>query len=118
MREGVSTAKFNMVSVLLPPAMPVDQNAASRYESGASAAASDYEANATTEAWREGVSQGDIEGGLEEAGVANVRGSGLQNKWEDGVNEAEFRVDRQAYEAGIDGDSWLEAMSDASNWNI
>lgn len=98
--------------------MPVNSNAANRYEQSARAAGADYEANATTQAWREGVQGGDIEGGLARAGVANVEGSGLQQAWEEGVNDAQFRVDRQAYEAGIDGDVWLAAMQDASNWNL
>lgn len=100
--------------------MPVNQNAANRYESDAAAAADEYSANASTQAWRQGVQQGNIEQGLAEAGVSNVEGSGLQQRWEQGVNDAEFRTDPEAYRAGVSnaGDEWLSAMSDASNWNL
>lgn len=100
--------------------MPVDQSAANRYQSNAQAAGDEYSANATTEAWRAGVADGDIESGLAAAGVSNVQGSGLQQKWEQGVNEATFRTDQSAYESAVGqaGDEWLSGMSDASDWNI
>jgi len=82
--------------------MPVDQNAANSYEQ-----------NADGSAWSDGVSDADIEGGLADAGVSNVRGSGMQQAWEDGVDNQQ-----DAYEEGVDGSSWLEGMSDASDWNV
>lgn len=84
--------------------MPVDSGAASAYER-----------NTDGGKWSRGVQGGDIEGGLAAAGVSNVQGSGLQSKWEAGVDGAQ-----DEYEQGTDGagDDWLSAMSDASDWNI
>lgn len=102
--------------------MPVDQSAASRYDQNASGTA--WASSIDGTAWSQGVQDGDIEGGLSDAGVANVEGSGLQEKWEQNVADKEDDYEQNAraaqsdYENNTNGNDWLDAMSDASNWNI
>lgn len=89
---------------LLIVAMPVDQNAASSYER-----------NTDGNKWSQGVQDGDIESGLSDAGVSNVQGSGLQQKWSEQVNQSQDEYEQGTADAG---DDWLQSMSDASDWNI
>lgn len=77
--------------------MPVNQAAASRYES-----------NATADKWRAGVADGDPASGLQDAGVSGLDASRFNSRWREGVDEADYRVD---------GDAWLSGMRDASDWN-
>jgi len=85
--------------------MPVNQNAADSWAR-----------NTTGSKWFQGVQGGNIEAGLAAAGVANVEGSGLQQKWETAVSESE---DKYSNNTGQDAASkWESAMSDASGWNI
>ena len=99
--------------------MPVDQNAANKYESNAEASQGEYEANATASAWRAGVEGADSPGeGLSEAGVNGLDISRFDSAWREGVQEGDYRTDASAWAAGIDGDAWLRGMQDGSTWNI
>lgn len=104
---------------ILPSAMPINEAAARRQESKARDSRGEYESNATTAAWRDGVNDADSPGeGLEDAGAQGLDTAAFDNKWRDGVNDAEFSVDADAWEAGLDGDAWLDSMRNASDWNI
>lgn len=99
--------------------MPVDDNAARKYGSNARASRGEYEANASASAWRAGVEGADSPGqGLSEAGVEGLDTSRFDAAWREGVQEGDYRVDPDAWEAGIDEDAWLRGMRDGSTWNI
>lgn len=99
--------------------MPINENAASKYEDNARANRSSYENNATTAAWRSGVDGADSPGaGLTAAGVQGLDESAFDSAWRDGVNEGDYRTDPDAWEAGLDGDAWLRGMRNGQNWNI
>lgn len=99
--------------------MPIDSNAAGKYESNARANRSKYEANATTAAWQAGVDGADSPGqGLAEAGAEGLDVSRFDSAWREGVANASYSTDPDAWEAGLDGDAWLRGMRNASNWNI
>lgn len=102
--------------------MPVDGDAAQRYQNNADG--NEWAANLDANAWESGVDQGDIEQGLEDAGVNGAVGSGVQQAWEQGVdgqgqdyvnNAQNAQAD---YEQGVDGDAWLQSMQDATQWNV
>lgn len=99
--------------------MPIDQSAANRQEGNARDSRSEYEANATTQAWQDGINGADSPGqGLADAGASGLDTGRFDSAWQQGVQDATFSVDPDAWEAGLDGDAWLQSMQDASNWNI
>lgn len=99
--------------------MPVDSNAANKYESNAEASRDEYASNATASAWRAGVDGADSPGeGLSRAGVSGLDVSRFDSAWREGVQNGDYRTDPDAWAAGIDGDAWLRGMSDGSTWNI
>lgn len=99
--------------------MPIDSSAASKYERRAGEARGKYEANATASAWRAGVDGADSPGqGLADAGANGLDVSRFDSAWREGVAEGDYRVDPEAWAAGIDGDAWLSGMQNAGDWNI
>lgn len=68
-----------------------------------------YSRKATREAWQNGIDNADSPGeGLQEAGVSNLDTGRFDSGWRQGVQDADYEVDP---------DAWYEAMSDASGWN-
>jgi len=68
-----------------------------------------YERKANREAWQRGIDNADSPGqGLQDAGVDNLDTGRFDRGWREGVDDANYEVDP---------DAWFEAMSDASNWN-